>query len=271
MTAAPDAQHSPHELPGAAHSAAEVAYTRTGSGPPLLLLHPLGADREVWAPIVDRLGDRRELIAIDMPGFGASPPLLGVEPTAAALAEAIAGLSATLGLERPHVAGSSLGGWVALELGLAGAVASTTAIAPAGLWSNPLIPKPSIAHQLAKTFRPLIRPMAASERGRALLLAGTVAHPERVPPAAAAHLVQAYADASGFVAVNQAMRAGVFTALDQISTPVTLVWPEHDGLVTRPRRLPPNIRDIALPDAGHIPFWDVPDAVAEILLSASGD
>jgi len=119
-------------------------------------------------------------------------------------------------------------------------------------------------------LRPLIGPVAASERGRALLLAGAVAHPDRVPPAESAHLVRAYADAPGFVAVNRAMRAGTFTALDQTAIPVTLVWPEHDGLVTRPEYLLPNVRDVALPDAGHMPFWDAPDAVAEILLAATG-
>lgn len=270
MTATRDAQRFPREHLTPESGTPDIAYTRTGAGPALLLLHPLGADREVWTPIVDRLGDRRELIAIDLPGFGASPPLRDAAPTAGALADAIAGLSAAIGLERPHVAGNSLGGWVALELGLADAVASTTAIAPAGLWARPLIPKPSIAHRLARTFRPLIGPVAASQRGRALLLASAVAHPGRVPPPESAHLVRAYADAPGFVAVNQAMRAGTFTALDQIATPVTLVWPEHDGLVTRPEHLPPNVRNVALPDAGHMPFWDAPDAVAEILLAATG-
>lgn len=270
MTAARDAQRIPREHLKPRHGTSDIAYTRTGSGPVLLLLHPLGADREVWTPVIDRLADRRELIAVDLPGFGVSPPLRDVTPTAAALADAIAGLITTLGLEHPHVAGNSLGGWVALELGLSGAVASTTAIAPAGLWANPLVPKPSLAHRLAKTFRPMIGTIAASSRGRRLLLAGAVAHPERVPPAESAHLVRAYADAPGFVAVNTAMRAGTFTGLAAIEGPVTLVWPEHDGLVKRPRRLPSNVRNVALPDAGHIPFWDAPDAVAEILITATG-
>jgi pimeloyl-ACP methyl ester carboxylesterase len=234
-----------------------------------VLLHPLGADRDVWTPIVDRLYDRRELITIDMPGFGASPPLRDVTPTPATLAAAIAALLAELGLHRPHAAGNSLGGWVALELGRRGAVASTTAIAPAGLWAKPLSPKPSLAHGLAKALRPLIGPLAASTLGRRLLLNSAVAHPDRVPPAQSAHLVSAYGGASGFVAVNRAMRAGRFTDLAAITCPVTLVWPEHDRLVTRPGSLPSNVRSIALPDAGHIPFWDAPDAVAEILLAAS--
>lgn len=249
--------------------APEIAYDRVGSGPPLLLLHPLGADRRVWDPIVERLAGRRELIAVDMPGFGASAPLRGVIPTPARLAAALAHFTDSLGLERPHVAGNSLGGWVALELGLSGAVASTTAVAPAGLWAQPLLPKPSLAHRLARGLLPLVGAAARSTRGRRLLLSSAVADPDRVPAAASAHLVRAYATASGFVAVNTAMRAGTFDALDRIPCPVTLLWPEHDRLIAKPRRLPAGVTSIDLPGAGHIPFWDAPDAVAAILLEAT--
>ena len=270
MTVARHARSPQLDSPPPPAGTPEIAYTRTGSGPALVLLHPLGADRGVWTPIIDRLCDQRELIAVDMPGFGASPPLLDVTPTPAALAGAIAGLTTRLGLTDPHVAGNSLGGWVALELGRRGAVASATAIAPAGLWAKPLVPKPNVAHRLARALRPLVGPLAASELGRGLLLRSAVAHPDRVPPAQSAHLVRAYGGASGFVAVNRAMRAGTFTHLAAIPCPVTLVWPEHDRLVVRPRGLPSNVRSIGLPDAGHMPFWDAPDAVAEILLAAGG-
>ena len=53
--------------------AAELAYDRRGSGPTLVLLHPLGADRHVWAPVIDRVAERRDVIALDLPGFGESP------------------------------------------------------------------------------------------------------------------------------------------------------------------------------------------------------
>ncbi len=249
---------------------AAIAYDRVGRGPALVMLHPLGADRHVWAPIVERLGHERELVTVDLPGFGASPPLRDETPTARALAGAVATLLASLGIERPHVTGNSLGGWVALELGLRGATRSTSAIAPAGLWAQPLVPKPSVAHWLARTALPLVGPVAASAVGRRLLLSSAVAHPERVPAAQSAHLVRAYAGASGFVSVNKAMRAGRFEDLARIPGPLTLVWPEHDRLVDRPPRLPANVRNIILKDAGHIPFWDAPDEVAAVLREASG-
>jgi pimeloyl-ACP methyl ester carboxylesterase len=245
-----------------------LAFDRTGSGPVLVLLHPLGADRHVWAPVTERLAAEREVIAFDLPGFGESAPLNGGgPPTPAALAEAVA---ASLPPGGPHhVAGNSLGGWVALELAAAGHVRSVTAIAPAGLWPEPLAPKRGVARGLARAARPLLPALVRSPAGRRVALAGTVRNPTRVPPEDALRLVRAYADAPGFEAVNQAMRAGRFTRLEHIRVPVTLAWPEYDHLVRRPAHLPPNVRSVALPGAGHVPMWDAPDAVAQLLLRGS--
>jgi pimeloyl-ACP methyl ester carboxylesterase len=246
-----------------------LAHDRLGAGPPLILLHPLGADRQVWAPVLERLAAERDVVAVDLPGFGASPPLdAATTPTPRALAAAVRGLADDLGLEGWHVAGNSLGGWVALALGLQGA-ASVTAIAPAGLWSGPLVPRASVARRLARAALPVIGAAARSPALRRAILAGSVAHPERVGPEAAARLVRAYARAPGFEAVNAAMRASHFTGLADIEVPVTLVWPEHDRLVARPRHVPPRVRERWLADCGHIPMWDDPAAVAAALLDGS--
>ncbi|HEY4095772.1 MAG TPA: alpha/beta fold hydrolase [Baekduia sp.] len=252
--------------------ALDLAYDRRGSGPPLVLLHPLGADRRVWAPVLERLAAERDTIAIDLPGFGASPvlePGAGA-PTPAALAVAVrAFVSEALGVRSWHVAGNSLGGWVALALALDGAVESVSAIAPAGLWSAPLAPKPSLARRGAQLASPVAGVAARIGPLRRAMLIGSVGHPDRVPPTAAAHLVRAYGHAPGFAAVNAAMRAGHFTDLGRIEVPVTLLWPELDRLVGRPRRLPPHVRNVTLTDCGHIPMWDDAETVAEALLAGS--
>ena len=62
-------------------------------------------------------------------------------PTAADLGAAVSEHCAALGIERPHLAGNSLGGWVALEIAAAGGAASVCAISPAGLWREPLGPR----------------------------------------------------------------------------------------------------------------------------------
>jgi len=88
-----------------------LVYTRSGSGAPLVLLHPLGLSRRSWNPVIPALARHFDVIAVDLPGFGDSPATAQAHP--AALAEAVAGLLAELGVTTPHVAGNSLGGWVA--------------------------------------------------------------------------------------------------------------------------------------------------------------
>src|SRR5829696_3249094 len=92
-----------------------IAQHRTGSGEPLLLIHGIGSQWQMWEPVIEPLAREHEVVAIDLPGFGDSPPL-DVPPTIEALADAVASLR----LDRPHVAGNSLGGAIALELGARG-------------------------------------------------------------------------------------------------------------------------------------------------------
>jgi pimeloyl-ACP methyl ester carboxylesterase len=248
-----------------------IAYDRRGDGEPLVLIHPLGADRHVWAPVMDALAEHRDVIAIDLPGFGESPALNGDgPPDPPALAAAVEVFLDELGLDAPHFAGNSLGGWVALELALGGWARSVTAIAPAGLWAQPLAPKPSPGRALARAAAPLLPAVMASEGARRLVLAATVAHPERVPAGEALRLVRAYAAAPGYGPVNDAMRSGRFHGLDRIRVPVTLAWPERDRLIARPRRLPPAVRSVVLHGCGHLPMWDDPRQVARVLLEGSG-
>ena len=115
-------------------------YVRRGSGEPLVLIHPLGAELVVWEPVMERLARERDVIALDLPGFGRSPELDG-EPTPRTLAGSVAGLLDDLGIERAHVAGNSLGGWVALEVAKAGRALSVAGLCTAGLWSEPIGPR----------------------------------------------------------------------------------------------------------------------------------
>src|ERR1700712_5759877 len=112
----------------------EVVFTRTGRGEPLVLIHGVGHRRQAWDPVVPLLAPHRDVIAVDLPGFGESPPhdgIYGLDPALAAFAK----FFAEVGLDRPHVAGNSLGGLLSLALGEAGLVRSVTALSPAGLWT----------------------------------------------------------------------------------------------------------------------------------------
>src|SRR5271169_342284 len=114
-----------------------LAYERTGSGEPLVLLHGIGHRRQAWGAVLDRLAPHRELILVDLPGHGESPALLASgRCVPEALVRQTTGLFDELGLDRPNLAGSSLGGRIALEAAKRGRAASVTAIAPAGFWRS---------------------------------------------------------------------------------------------------------------------------------------
>src|SRR5689334_24586685 len=89
---------------------------RGGSGPPLVFLH--GASGHTgWLPVFERLAQRFDVLVPEHPGFGASddPPWLD---RPADLAYFYLDLMAALGLERVHLIGTSLGGWIAAELAI---------------------------------------------------------------------------------------------------------------------------------------------------------
>ena len=255
----------------AARTAPLLAQTRVGSGPPLVLLHALGTDRHMWDPVLERLARRARGVSRSTCRASASRRRWSEprQPPRSSRAAVHAQLSA-LGLDRPHVAGNSLGGWVALELALAGHARSVTAIAPAGLWPEPLMPKRSTARRLARAARPFLPALMRGERGRRIALAGTTVHPERIPRAAAIALVRSYADAPGFDAANAGMRAGRFTGLADIDVPLTLAWPEHDRLVGAAARPFPRPRaSSGSRAAGTCPPGTTRTQVAEVLLAGS--
>jgi pimeloyl-ACP methyl ester carboxylesterase len=251
-----------------------LAYDRTGSGTPVLLLHGLGGYRGLWRPVSEVIGDRRDLIVPDLPGFGESPPLDGDGPaTAAALARSVAALCEELGVSRPHVAGNSLGAWVGLEMAKRGAVSSVLGISVAGLWRDALGPRRYDAQSLGRRLRPLLRVMLSTEAGRRRVLATTMAHPERVPPRVARELVRNYVGAPGYRAANEAMRGEPFEHEGLVDVPVTFVWGERDRLVKPPSssRMPPGAKSITRPGWGHTPTWDDPEGVAALILEVSED
>jgi pimeloyl-ACP methyl ester carboxylesterase len=239
---------------------------------PLLLLHGLGGSKEIWDPVLSPLEVERTPIAIDLPGFGATPPLAAqVEPSAANLAAAVREHCLELGIERPHVAGNSLGGWVALEMGRAGWAASVTAISPAGLWRAPIGERRNSTRVWARRLRPLVSVALHNRRLRERALATFAAHPDRIPAAAGRRLALGWMDANGCAGANRAMRTHVFDPTASPEIPVTLAWGELDRLVgpPRPERRPTGARFLTLPAVGHTPTWDDPELVAATLLQGS--
>ena len=117
-----------------------IAYERAGSGPPLVLLHGyVGDGPTLWRRQLDELSDQFTVVAWDAPGAGGSadpPESFGM----AGYADCLAGFIQQLGLERPHVAGLSFGGALALALyGRHPAIPATLILASAYAgWSGSL-------------------------------------------------------------------------------------------------------------------------------------
>lgn len=239
---------------------------------PLLLLHGLGGSKAIWEPVLPLLAPERTPIALDLPGFGATPPLAAqVEPSAANLAAAVHERCLELGIERPHVAGNSLGAWVALEMGRAGWAASVTAISPAGLWRGPIGERRSNGRVWARRLRLLVALALHNRRLRERALATFAARPERIPSTEGRRLVLGWIDANGYDGANRAMRTHVFDPSGYPEIPVTLAWGELDRLVgpPRPERRPAGARFLVLPNVGHTPTWDDPELIASVLLEGS--
>jgi (E)-2-((N-methylformamido)methylene)succinate hydrolase len=92
-----------------------IAFTSQGSGEALLLIHGVGLNADAWGPQLDAFSDTHRVIALDMPGHGASAP--GGAVLADYVAQAIALLD-ELGIAKANVVGHSMGGLVAIGLAL---------------------------------------------------------------------------------------------------------------------------------------------------------
>ncbi len=98
-----------------------------------MLLHGIGHTWRGWKPMLPGLEQRFDVLGVDLPGFGHSPPLPGRAVTIEAFADAVEEAMDAVGFERPLVCGNSLGGWISLELARRDRVRAVVAISPAGL------------------------------------------------------------------------------------------------------------------------------------------
>jgi pimeloyl-ACP methyl ester carboxylesterase len=256
--------------------ASTINHHREGAGPPLVLLHGIGHHWQAWRPVIPLLSGQFDVIACDSPGFGASPPLpTGVPPRMDSYVKAFRGFFAELGLDRPHVAGNSMGGAIALELARAGAVSSACALSPAGFWTERELRKSQLSlrtlAQLPAPLRPAIAALAGTQAGRRVLFWQSFGWPTRMPAAeAVATLRDAWA-APAFAGALDAFGEYAFADGEELrGTPVTVAWGARDRLLSYKRQAPraramlPWARHLTL-GAGHVPFFDDPAAVAEVV------
>jgi pimeloyl-ACP methyl ester carboxylesterase len=258
----------------------ELAFTRTGTGPPLVLLHGIGCSRRSWDPVIPALAEHFDVLAVDLPGFGDSPCLAThVKPTPAALAAAVGEFLAERGVSAPHVAGNSLGGWVALELAGMRPAASVTLLSPAGLWRKhtPRYCRLSLrlSRGLARHCAGLLGWVVRWRLGRMLVLGQTHGHPTRITAAEAGRIVRTLGTCPGFDAAFKATLRRCYSPSTPVSSPVTVAFGTRDWLLLRRQSrhldaLPVGSRLEALPGCGHLPMADDPCAVTALITVAAG-
>jgi pimeloyl-ACP methyl ester carboxylesterase len=257
-------------------------HVRMGSGPPVLLVHGLGGSWRSWEPILGPLSLHREVIAVDLPGFGASPRLDAV-PSIGKLADAVSAFIAAAGLQGIDAVGSSLGARVILELGRrGGSVGAIVALDAGGFWERWERHAFYVSNLLSlgalRALRPLLPALAHSPAGRSLLLAKLSARPAAVSPDIALQEMRSYAatPAASRLLFQLAYREPDLGApAGAIRAPLVIGWGRDDRVFSpsharRALALFPDARLHWFERCGHFPQWDAPDDTVQLILETTG-
>jgi pimeloyl-ACP methyl ester carboxylesterase len=249
----------------------ELDLHRGGSGEPLVLVHGIGHTWRGWKPTLPLLKERFDVLAPDLPGFGRSPPLpAGVASTPEALADALESAMDEHGFDTAHVAGNSLGGWIALELARRGRARTCVGLSPAGLAyarERDLARGVLLATRWFARSAPPPSPLLRTQVGRTLFSGPMLGRPWRADPADHVEQTALLAEAAGFdLTLSETLDRQV-AGLPEISCPVLVLWGTKD-VVLIPRqgrrfeRLIPNCELRYLKGLGHVPMSDDPELLA---------
>ena len=244
------------------------------------MVHGLGSRWQCFEPIIDRVAAQHEVIALDLPGFGSTPPLDGVAPGPRGYAAWLTEWLAAEGIERPHLVGSSMGGGIGLELGRSGVASRVTAFSPIGFygpvglkWTQGLL----TGLRLTATYtRPALDRVVEHPVGRAVALSNMFGRPTQVSPAGARDDLAALAEGSAFPEARDSFDDFHVRPGDDlgrlVDIPVTIAWGTRDIVLVHrtqsraARAALPGATHVDLPGCGHLPFSDDPDRCAGLIL-----
>jgi pimeloyl-ACP methyl ester carboxylesterase len=247
------------------------SFVSAGQGEPVVLLHGLGANKGSFLPTIAGLAASFEVIAVDLPGFGDTFKPLDAPYHPPFFAAALLELLDALGIERAHLVGNSMGGRIALEMGLRhpGRVGRLGLLAPSLAWrsARPLAPIIRLLDPRLGLVQMAPRPVV--ERVVQWLI------PEAAPGwlrAGVDEFLRLYLTPRGRVALYAAARQiyleephgakGFWTRLPALAAPSLFVWGMHDRLVpigfaAHVRATLPAAHHLEL-DCGHVPQIERP-------------
>jgi pimeloyl-ACP methyl ester carboxylesterase len=261
-----------------------ISISEAGSGPPVVLLHGLGATKVSFLPSVAALAGSHRAIAVDLPGFGDSVKPIRAAYDPAYFSRVVVALLDALGIDRAHVVGNSMGGRVALQLGLdhPDRVRRLGLLAPSLAWlrGRPWAPLLKLVAPQLGLIQPAPRPVVEAIVRRVVPGADeewTVAGIDEflrsylTPRGRAAF----YAAARHIYLEDPRGRHGLWTRLPSLQAPSLFVWGKRDSLVpigfaAHVRRALPESRHLELP-GGHVPQLESPRRTHAALLKFLGE
>ncbi|WP_460984179.1 alpha/beta fold hydrolase [Spirosoma fluminis] len=256
-------------------------YVRRGTGTPLLLVHGIGSSHRSWDLIIDGLATKRDVIAVDLPGFGATPPLTG-ETSIRTLADAVTDFLANNNLTGIDAVGSSMGARLVIELARRGGVlGAVVSLDPGGFWRGWEIPffyhSVRLSAQLVGTLQPALPFLTGNPVGRTLLFAQFSAAPWKIPAPVALQELRTFVPTPAFNELldnlahgekQQGAPAGL------IQQPLVIGWGRRD-LVCLPGQsklalsLFPDAQLHWFANSGHFPQLDVPEEAIQLILDVT--
>lgn len=244
--------------------------------PPLVLLHGVTNSAHIWDDVAPLLAGDFELVVPTAAGHRGGPPKRG-HVTIANLVDGLETVLDQRGIAAAHVAGNSLGGWMAVELARRGRALSVCALSPAGCWPETRDKAGTSAirrgRQLARVGAPIAPVAMRSAALRRFLLRDAAEHGDRLTPGQAVGFTRdiAACDAAPDVlATTERM-----LPLDPLPCPVTVAWAARDRILparvhaVTARTLLPTATHLELPGVGHVPMIDDPVLCADVIRSAA--
>jgi alpha-beta hydrolase superfamily lysophospholipase len=259
-----------------------AASYRSGFGEPLVLLHGINASWRVWKPVLSALEEHHDVFAPSLPGHRGGPPLdLGRPVSIDALADGVERILDAADIDTAHLAGNSLGGWLAIELARRGRARSVVALSPAGGWSSP--------RDLRRVIRLLsgARGMIAGRhvfgldhlmrrpRFRRVSLHQAMTHGERIPAREVLEMMDDTALCTAYSGFIEWIRGAAPIRSTRLTCPVRIAWAERDLTIPFDRYGRPLLdaldgaEHITLAGVGHIPMYDDPPLIARAILEVT--
>ena len=215
---------------------------RAGSGPPLVCLHGFTDTWRTWELVLPELERHHEVLAPTLAGHAGGPPIAG-EASDVVLADAVERAMDEAGVETAHLVGTSLGGYLALQLAARGRARSVVALAPAGGWApsdasyRSSLDHFKTMHELLGAAVPHADAIVASPEGRRRATAFIATNFDHIPAELIAHQMRgAYACEALFALADYALREGWRLEAEKVTCPVRIVWAPMTGSLRGRRR-----------------------------------